>query len=230
MKEGSTMTGAIIALVLGLAVGGGVGYAVAVGIDDETNENQTTKSTSEDNPATGTKAADLRVTLNQVMRQHVALASVALKNLASDAPGAEASVKALDNNSVEIAGAVGAYYGEEAQADFLKLWRAHIGFFVDYTNAAVEGDEEAMDKAKADIEGYTEDASTFFAEANPNINKQELKERLQTHGNQVFAIIDAYAAKDYQEAFTKEEEAYNHIGMAADNLANAIVMQYPEQF
>ena len=227
MDSGKSATIAI-ATIVALVLGGGVGYAVGTGKDDD--HSMANMSVSEGNPNSATKAADLRVALNQIMRQHVALATVALKDAASSAPDTEQAVAALDKNSVELADAVGSVYGKDARESFLTLWRNHIGFFVNYTEGKVAGDQAKMDQARADLSGYTEEASAFFAGANPNIDKESLKKGLQMHADQVFAIVDAYAAQDYATAFAKEEEAYNHIGMAADTLAQAIVKQYPDKF
>lgn len=220
MQKGSSATVAILGIV-GLIIGGSVGYAMGA-------NNSSTMHNDTPNPIT--KSADLRVTLNQILRQHVALATVALKDAASGSPDADAAVKALDNNSVEIANAVGSVYGNDAKDSFLKLWRNHIGFFVNYTQGKVAGDEAKMAQAKTDISGYTEEAATFFSKANSNIDKASLKESLAMHGDQVFAIVDAYAAKDYTKASDLEEEAYNHMGETADTLAGAIVKQYPNKF
>ncbi len=228
MESGNKMVAAIVALVIGVVVGGLGGY-YAAGMKDMSS-NDAMMSASEDNPNTATKAADLRVTLNQIMRQHVELSTIALVDVATKSPATDAASKALDNNSVELADAVGSVYGDEARTSFLSLWREHIGFFVAYTQAKVKGDDKGMKDAKDGIANYTEEASTFFANANPNIDKDAMKDGLMKHGNQVFAIVDAYAAKDYTKAFELEEEAYNHIGMAADGLSAAIVKQFPDKF
>lgn len=228
MKEGSS-TGVVIGVIIALVIGGFGGYALGMNNDTTTDKNNV--SVSESSPNTQTKAADLRVTLNQVMRRHVTLATVALKDSAGGTKDAEAAVKALDNNTVELSKAVGSVYGDQAEKDFLALWRKHIGFFVDYTTAKVAGDEAKMTEAKKNLDGYTEEASTFFKTANPdNIDKAALKKGLATHASQVIRIVDTYAAGDYDASFAAEEEAYNHIGMAADTLSNSIVKQFPEKF
>lgn len=221
----------VIAAVVGIVLGGFGGYYIADMKTNNDNDHMTQQGVSEKTPNTMTKAADLRVTLNQLMRQHVTLATVALEDAASGAKDADAAVKALDNNSVALSEAIGSIYGEKAQTDFLALWRKHIGFFVDYTTGKVAGDEAKMAEAKANLQGYTEDASNFFKTANPdNIDKEALKKGLATHAEQVVRIVDSYAAGQYDDAFAAEAEAYNHIGMAADTLSNAIVKQYPNKF
>lgn len=226
MRKGAT-AGVIIGIIVALVVGGVVGYAINGSMN---NNSMTNASVSEDHPSTMTKAADLRVSLNRALRQHVALATVALTDAAKGAPETDAAVKALDDNSVAIADMVGSVYGDDARNSFLQLWRDHIGYFVDYTKAKVAGDQAKMDKAIEELKGYTEDASSFFANANPNIDKAALKEGLTKHFNQVIAIVDAYAAKDYTKAFATENEAAHHIGMTADTLSAAIVKQFPEKF
>lgn len=219
-----------VAAIVGIVIGGLGGWYIADMNMDNDNTHMT-QSVSEKSPNSMTKAADLRVTLNQAMRQHVTLATVALKDSASGTKDAGAAVKALDANSVELSEAIGSVYGEQAQKDFLALWRKHIGFFVDYTTGKVAGDEAKMAEAKANLEGYTEDASSFFKNANPdNIDKAALKKGLATHAKQVIRIVDSYAAGDFDDAFAAEDEAYNHIGMAADTLSNGIVKQFPDKF
>ncbi len=222
----------VVAAIDGIVIGGLGGYYISdMNMDKDSDSMNMSQSVSEKSPNSMTKAADLRVTLNQMMRQHVALATVALKDSASGTPDAGSAVKALDANSVELSKAIGSVYGEQAEKDFLALWRKHIGFFVDYTTAKVAGDEAKMTEAKANLEGYTEDASTFFKTANPeHVDKEALKKGLATHANQVVQIVDSYAAGDYDAASAAEEEAYNHIGMAADTLSNGIVMQFPDKF
>ena len=228
MQEGSK-TGVVIGVIIALVIGGLVGYMVGMSKDAATEKEVV--SVSEGKPNTMTKAADLRVTLNQIMRQHVAAATIALKDSASGTKDAEASVKALDNNSVELSKAIGSVYGDQAEKDFLALWRKHIGFFVDYTNAKVAGDDAKMMTAKEALNGYTEDAASFFKTANSEfIDKEALKKGLQTHADQVITIVDTYAAGDFDASFAAEEEAYNHIGAAADTLASAIVKQSPDKF
>jgi hypothetical protein len=43
------------------------------------------------------------------------------------------AIGALADNTSQLGAAIGSVYGPAAQAQFLKLWRAHIGFFVNYT-------------------------------------------------------------------------------------------------
>ncbi len=214
---------AIVALILGMAGG------YSIGNYKQDNSSGTNHSMSEANPKTDTKAATLRVNLNNALSEHIELASPALRAVFDGSASATGATTALDVNSVNIATAIdSAYPGNKDK--FLDLWRKHIGFFVDYTKAAKAGDKAGMDKAKADLEGYTDQASTFFSEANPNLPKEAIKEGLKTHLQQVIGIVDAYGAGDYEKSYAMQREADMHIQMFGDTLSGAIVKQFPDKF
>ena len=222
-KSGMIAIAAIVALVLG-GVGG---YTVGNNMDDD--KDQVSMSVSETNPKTDTKAADLRVTLNNALSEHIELAAPTLRGAFDGSKDFEGAQKALDQNTVAIASAVDSVY-PGTKDDFLKLWRDHIGFFADYTLAAKAGDQAGMQKAKDDLNGYSDKASTFFSEANPNLPKAALQEGLKTHLNQVIGIVDAYGAGDYEKSYAMQREADMHMQMFGDTLSGAIVKQSPDKF
>ncbi len=128
--------------------------------------------------------------------------------------------------------AIGAVYGAEAAETFLggtALWRDHISFFVDYTTALAKKDKAGQDKAVNDLMGYVEAFSSFLAEAT-GLPKGALRDSIGEHVNQLKAQIDAYAAGDYEQAYTLLREATHHMWMTGDTLAEAIVGQSPDGF
>ncbi len=228
MKDNTNNGMAIILVIVALIIGGVGGYAMG-NSKNKNNDKNSPAMTSESSPKTDTKAATLRVNLNNALSEHIELAAPALRAVFDGSASGEGVTKALDTNSVNIATAIDSVYPGNKDK-FLELWRAHIGFFVDYTKAAKAGDKAGMDKAKADLGGYTDQASTFFSQANPNLPKDALKAGLQTHLEQVIAIVDAYGAKDYEKSYALQQEADQHMQMFADTLSGAIVKQYPAKF
>lgn len=217
------IAGAAIALVLGL----GGGYGIAKSMDGNANtEHSHTASVA----TTDTKAADLRVILNALEREHVSLASQATRNGFDGSADFDASAKALDSNSVELSKAVGSIYGGDAEAKFLEIWRSHIGFFVDYTVAAKAGDMAGMDKAVQNLNGYVDAISDFFSGANPNLPREAVHQLVSDHVTLLKAAVDAHGAGDYAGSHAKEHEASVQIGTIADTTAGAIVKQYPQKF
>ena len=180
---------------------------------------------------TDTKAADLRVLLNSLERQHVDLAATAVRAGFDGQKSFPAVAAELDKNSVALADAVGSIYGVSARDTFLAIWRSHIGYFVDYTLAAKAGDKVKMDAAVAKLTGeYVPTISEFFANANPNLPKEVVAQLVTQHVLHLKAAVDAYGAGDAATSYAKQTEAYNQIGSIADALAGGIVKQFPTKF
>ena len=177
-------------------------------------------------------ASDLRVALGRLLGEHAVLAMAATQKGFAGAKDFEAIAAALDENSVELADAIGSVYGNEARAEFLDgdlKWRAHIGFFVDYTVGLAKKDKAAQTKAVGSLKGYIQSFSDFLATAT-GLPPAAVRESITEHVNQLKGQIDAYAAGDYAKAYGLFREAYAHMYMTGDTLAEAIVKQSPDKF
>lgn len=180
---------------------------------------------------TDTNAANLRVTLNALERQHVDLAAAAVRSGFDGKPDFTAAAAELDKNSVQIADAIASVYGQSAKEPFLAIWRSHIGFFVDYTLAAKGGDKAGMDKAVKNLtEGYVPAIADFLSKANPNLPREAVVQLVTAHVLHLKAAVDTYGAGDYAGSYKNQTDAYNQIGSIADALSGAIVKQFPEKF
>ena len=177
-------------------------------------------------------AADLRVALGRLLGEHAYLAMVATQKGYSGAADFPDIAKALDANSVDIADAIASVYGDEAGQQFLDgkfLWRDHIKFFVDYTVGLAKKDKAAQDKALGNLMAYNAASAQFFAQAT-GLPQADLQAALEMHLMQLKGQIDAYAAGDYDEAYTLAREAYAHMYEVGTTLAGAIVAQSPDKF
>ena len=215
-----------IAAVVALLVGGGAGYAAKSNKAPAATETTMAKVV----PTTNTKAADLRVLLNGLEQEHVALAADATRAGFDGTKSFAPAAASLDANSHDIANAVGSVYGDEAGKKFYEIWNSHIGFFVDYTVAAKKGDKAGMDKAVANLGGYVDAISTFFSGANPNLPKEAVAQLVSEHVGLLKAAVDTYGGGDIAGSFAKEREARTQIGTIANTLAGAIVKQSPDKF
>lgn len=223
--------------VLALAVVAALGVAACGGGDDtrsgapaaQTGE-MTVSAPAE--PSTMTPAADLRATLDRLLGEHAILAMLATQKGYDGEPDFEAVAAALDENGVELAQAIGSVYGDEAAQQFLDgpaLWRDHIGFFVDYTVGLAKKDKAAQREAVENLTGYTGAFSGFLAGAT-GLPQDALQESTTEHVMQLKGQIDAYAAGDHEEAYRLFRQAYEHMIMTGDTLADAIVAQNPDEF
>jgi hypothetical protein len=177
-------------------------------------------------------AAELRVTLDRLLGEHALLAMFATQKGFDGDRDFEAIAGALDRNSIELADAIGSVYGDGARREFLDgdlKWRAHIGFFVDYTVALAENDKAARRKAVGGLKGYVESFSAFLAEAT-GLPRDAVRMSISEHVNQLKGQIDAYSTGDHQRAYDVTRKAYAHMFMTGDTLAGAIVKQNADDF
>lgn len=188
------------------------------------------KTISELKIKTDTPAANLRVVLNGLEKQHVDLAAAATRAGFDGKPEFAAAAGELDKNSIALADAIGSIYGSAARDQFLTIWRSHITFFVDYTVAAKSGDTAGMNKAVQNLGGYVDAISDFLSKANPNLPRAAVHQLVSDHVTLLKAAVDAHAGGKYAESYAKQSEAYIQIGTIADALAGAIVKQNPSKF
>jgi hypothetical protein len=172
-------------------------------------------------------AADLRVTLNRLLGEHAVLAMNATNLGVKGSKAFPAAAKALDRNSVELSQAIGSIYGPKAAKTFLDgpfQWRAHVGFFVDYTVALAKGDKAGQAKAVANLQRYTVNHGDFLAKAT-GLPKLAVRNDLLGHVLELKKQLDDYAAGRYAQAADAYRHAYGHMFMTGDLLAGAIAKQ-----
>jgi hypothetical protein len=180
-------------------------------------------------PTTKSPSADLRYALSSGLGQHALLASLTTHRGLEGGKDFEAAAEALEVNTVALGDAIGSVYGDEAKATFLELWRAHIGFFVDYTVGTATEDDAKKTKAGEDLAGYSRDFGAFLASAT-DLPAEVLSAELDSHVKHLAGSIDAYAAGDYADAYELMGMGYTHMWATGDVLSEAIVTKMPDKF
>ena len=211
---------------------GGTPSAKSSGGSGEMEMDEGTSSATDSAVSTTSPAADLRVTLDRLLGEHAMLAMFATQKGFSGAEDFKAIATELDRNSVDLSRAIGSVYGDEAAEEFLNgkfKWRAHIGFFVDYTGALAKNDKAGQKQAVNDLKGYIGSFSGFLAQAT-GLPGDAVETGITEHVNQLKGQIDAYSKGDYAEAYRLNRQAYEHMFMTGDTLAGAIVKQSPDKF
>ncbi len=171
-------------------------------------------------------AVELRLALGRLLAEHAFLAMEAMRAVALGGPAADSIVEALDDNTDDLAGTLGAAYGDPAATEFARLWRQHIDALVAYAQAVAGEDEAAADRALDALTAYRAAFSQFLASANPHLSADGEAMALQLHLDQLVAYADA----DYGRAFETGRAAYRHMFTLGDHLAKAVAQQFPERF
>lgn len=219
---------ALAAIIIALVLGVGGGYMVGAANKDGQKKNG--RAASQSVPAVDTKAADLRVALNSLEAQHVDLAAAATRAGFDGSPMFAASAGALDKNSRALSEAVASVYGKEAGDKFYEIWNSHIGFFVDYTTAAKQGDKAGMDKAVSNLNGYVAAISDLLSGAT-GLPKEAVASLVSEHVGLLKKAVDQHGAGNYAASYAAQQEARDQItNEIADTLAGAIVKQNPDKF
>ena len=217
----STAVAAATALAVGvLAATAGNGPTATAGMHTTGHAMRTTA-------AAAVTASDLRSTLGRMLGEHAALAMNATNLGVTGSKSFPAAAKALDRNSVELSQAIGSLYGPAAGKKFLDgpfQWRAHIGFFVDYTAALAKKDKAGQATAVKNLTTYTKMHGAFLAGAT-GLPRLAVQNDLLGHVLELKNQLDAYAAGDYTKAADLYRDAYAHMFMTGDLLAGAIAKQ-----
>ncbi len=179
-------------------------------------------------------ASQLQQTLTQLLDEHEYLAGITVAmgvQNGLDSPEFGLAAEALDANSVDLSKAVASVYGDEGGAQFLKLWRAHIGFFVDYTAAQAGGDAKGAKKALKDLDGYRADFGAFIEAATEGgLPKDAVEDALDPHIKSTITAIDTVLGIEEGNPFLALKEAATHLPAIATALSGAIVTQFPDKF
>ena len=181
--------------------------------------------------ATDSPAAGFRVALNQLLQEHLYLATLAT-GAALDGRDKEfaAAGDALNENGTDIGAAIGSLFGQEAQDEFNRIWSAHNGFFVDYTTGVATDDQAKMDQAVSDLTTtYVPEFTTFLAGAT-GLPEDALTQLITEHVLTTKAVVDAQGAGDEEATAAADLDAGRHMQMLGDPLAEAIVAALPDSF
>ncbi|HEX5797810.1 MAG TPA: hypothetical protein VFX79_00495 [Candidatus Saccharimonadales bacterium] len=213
----------IIAVVLAVLVG--LGFILGKNNADNSQNNQAVGENS-----VYSNVFDLRKDFNIKLAEHVALTSEAMRVSYDEHDSSIAVIDELDKNSQQLAGIIGEFYGDEAEASFLKLWQDQVTFFINYTVSAKNNDTEGKEQALSDLENYSREAAEFLAGLNSNLSADSLKPLLTEHRDLMITSINEYMEAKYVEALDKESKAYEQAGKVADAISDGIVKQFPDEF
>ncbi|MCY7419378.1 MAG: hypothetical protein LH650_12980 [Chloroflexi bacterium] len=178
-----------------------------------------------------TKAVDFRVALNQLLQEHLYLATFAT-DAALEGRGKEATaaIGALSTNGTDVGGAIGSPFGTDAQDAFNTIWSAHNGFFVDYTTGVGTKDQTKQDQAVSDLTTIYVPQFAQFLSGATGIPVDALTTLITDHVLTTKAVVDAQAGTDAAAAAAADLLAAQHMQMIGDPLAAAIVASLPASF
>ena len=170
-------------------------------------------------------AVELRAQLEQLLGQHAFLTvRLTRSRLRGDEDLAQSADAALSKNTADLGELIGSVYGADAAEQFEQLWFRHVTYLFNYARGVADNDAAVKSKARRDLDHYTRALSAFVETATKKaIPASVLATKLQMHVDQLLEQVDAYAAEEYERAFTVARESYAHMFPLGKALAAGIV-------
>jgi hypothetical protein len=173
--------------------------------------------------AAGHSAADIRLLLEQVLGHHAILMVRLMRGPIDKEPGFVAAADgALARNTDELVGAVSSVYGKSAGSEFRALWNEHVAALKSYSEALADGDDAAMKKAMDTLDAYAAKYGAAVSQLTQGrLTANAVTAGVAEHIHHLVAATDAYAAKDYEQAYAMERMAYAGMFSTGKALAGA---------
>ena len=227
MESNSSKVVIVVGVILALGIGIFSGYMLG-----NNKANMDTKQSITTSSSQSTKEADLRVALNNLLREHVTSSLVVTRNIVDGASmekidGAKAAQTA---NAVAIATAVGGIYGKEAQDAITPPFVEHIAQSNNFAQAVANGDMAAQETALTALRAELRKVATVFNSVIPSVPTDTLYEALSAHEDLLNQAATEYKAGNFEKAYALENEALVQISGGAEALSNGIVKSKPDMF
>jgi hypothetical protein len=225
MENKSSRLGAVVAVVAALAVGVFGGYAIGnMNKDMDTNDSATVQQS--------TKQADLRVGMNNLLREHVTTSLAVTRNIVDGASMAkiDGAKAAQTANAVAIATTVGDVYGKDAQDAVTTPFVEHITQSNNYAQAVADGDMAMQQTSLTALRAELRKVATVFNSVIPSVPTDALYDALSAHEDLLNQAAVEYKAGNFTKAYELENEALVQISGGAEVLATGIVASKPDMF
>jgi hypothetical protein len=175
------------------------------------------------NGAAATPPKGLAAQLQQYYAQHTLLAVRQMRSVLTATPTYRQAADAeLEEYTEELAQVVGGAFGEDQGERFEQIWQGSITHFSAYAEAVAANDPAAKRQARAGLLADADAYGGWFAGVSDGRTRaSEAAEVMRTHVEQLMEQADAYAARDYDQAYKTERQAYEHMFAAGTSLAKA---------
>jgi hypothetical protein len=166
---------------------------------------------------------EVRARFEQLLGQHALLAVRLGRSEVDKSPELQQVVQgSLAANAGALTQAVGATY-DGADADrFKQLWAGYTDQLAAYAQAKAAGNDAGVQEAKAALAASCRDWGTWLTEASGGrVEATAATRSAQARVDELTDQVDAYAGKDYAEAYKLERDAYQRTYGTGTTLATA---------
>jgi hypothetical protein len=221
----------LLFVTLILIIGAIVGWTISRSRDPGISQAQTseTESLALVDTAFDSPVANLRLTLNNLLRDHVVMGAMLLTALDQGADVNQLR-QLMDENQDELAAEFEAAYGQSARSRFLELWSQHWAESENYTLASKDNRTADMSRARQNLETIAADLGTLFDDQGGNLDGATVTALMTEQINNILALVDAIDMDDPSLSANLIKTASDQAGSLADTLARGLVLDRPDRY
>ncbi|HYN16569.1 MAG TPA: hypothetical protein VEY96_00615, partial [Actinomycetes bacterium] len=166
---------------------------------------------------------EVRARFEQLLGQHALLAVRLARSEVAMAPDLQKVVEAsLADNAGALRQSVAVAYDDPAADRFEQLWRGYTDQLSAYAEGAATGNSAGVQEARAALLDHCDDWGAWLAEASGGrVEASQATRTAQARVERLMKQVDAYAGRDYAQAYKLERQAYQGTYGAGTTLASA---------
>ena len=175
--------------------------------------------------AANASPTQLRAQFEQLLGQHALLAMRLTRSQVSKTSDFQQVAEAsLQHNSDALSQLVETAYDDTQGDRFQQLWQGYVTDLSTYASAAASQDASAKQQARADLMAYCDAYGSWLATAsNGQVQPDDAVRTARTRVMGLMRQVDAYAARDYSQAYKLERDTYQATFTAGATLTKASV-------
>jgi hypothetical protein len=172
--------------------------------------------------ALSTPAWRLRSELDRLLGEHDVAVVAAMRAGVTNSPEFTAAAQTVNGNTRDLAAAIDTLLGAAPAARFEPLWANRVDALIGYSAAVVTNDDTARAGARAKMTATDRQVAALLAAATKNrIAAAALAKTLGGHDDMLLREADAFARKDYRQAYDLASTSYQDLFTLAGQLASA---------
>jgi hypothetical protein len=167
----------------------------------------------------------VRAQFEQLLGQHALLAvRLTRSQVARTADFEQVAEASLQDNGDALSQLVETAYDGTQGDRFQQLWQGYVSDLSTYATAAASQDTSAKQQARAELMAYCDDYGSWLATAsNGQVQPDDAVRTARTRVTGLMGQVDAYAARDYGQAYKLERDTYQATFTAGATLTKASV-------
>lgn len=176
------------------------------------------------------KVKELHQAMHKLWSDHMTWTFSTVDAFFNNEAASSSNLDRLLQNQKDIGEAIKPYYGVEAGDALATLLTEHILGAVPVLTAVKEDNTADLETALEDWYENAREIGEFLDEANPYWKEHGMRDMMKMHIDQTVLYSLELFGGNYDQAIEIFEEAHHHMLMMGVDLADGIVIQFPEKF